>query len=141
MHASVPNAAHRPPTVRSAVSNGSRLLNGVDGRSSGARRFRDLIADLARDEFGRVADLSIVEVGLLRQAAALTLRAEQMQADMVRGEIVDADELVRVSSESRRVLAAIRRTKRATTHQEPPTETLREYLATNYPKDRKSERP
>ncbi|MGO9701242.1 MAG: hypothetical protein ACLPX7_18480 [Xanthobacteraceae bacterium] len=120
------------PRQRSQITNGSRLLDGVDGRRSSARRFRDLIADLARDEFGGSEGLSIAELGLLRQAAALTLQAEQLQAAVVRGETVNADELVRVSSESRRVLAAMRQSKRAV-QRKPAVETLSEYLAANYP--------
>jgi hypothetical protein len=35
--------ARRSTTNRSAVTNGSKLLVGIDGRSPAARRFRDLI--------------------------------------------------------------------------------------------------
>lgn len=128
MQADVPVIASRPPTARSAVSNGSRLLDGVDGRGAVARRFRDLIADLVREEFGGCEKLSIGELGLLRQAAALILQAEQLQAALVRGEAVDGDELVRVSSESRRVLAAIRRTNKRVPH-EPPAESFADLAA------------
>lgn len=114
---------------RSRVSNGTRLLDGIDGRSASARRFKDLIAGLARDEFGGAENLSIAELSLLRQAAALMLSAEQMQAAVVRGEAMHADELVRVSSESRRVLDAMRRSTRAVPR-EPQPETLKDYLAT-----------
>lgn len=117
-----------PPRQRSRVSNGSSLLNGVDGRRASARRFRDLIADLTREEFGDSENLSIAELGLLRQAAALTLQAERLQAAVVRGETVNADELVRLSSENRRVLAAMRRSKRASPP-EPPKETFADLAA------------
>jgi hypothetical protein len=45
---------------------------------------------------------------LIRQAAGLTLRTEQMQAAIVRGEAVDNDQLIRLSSTAKRVLEAIR---------------------------------
>ncbi len=45
---------------------------------------------------------------LVRSAASLTMRAEQMQAALARGDDVDADELVRVSSEARRALESVR---------------------------------
>lgn len=116
------NAA-RPATVRSAVSNGTKVLAGVDGRSSTARRFRDLVADLAHD-LGLSGPLSTAEQGLLRQAAALTLRAEQLQAAVVCGKPVDGDELIRLSGEARRIVASLR--KRAPTSPHVP---LRERLA------------
>jgi hypothetical protein len=74
--------ARRSTTNRSAVTNGSKLLVGIDGRSPAARRFRDLI-QLYETEVGGV--LTEVERGLIRQAAALTIRAEQLQAAIVEG--------------------------------------------------------
>ena len=126
--ADVPAFASRPATARSAVSNRRRLFEGMDGRRSSARRFRDLIADYAREVFGREDNLTIAEVGLLRQAAALTIQAELMQAAVVRGEAVITDELIRTSSEVRRVLAALRRQH---SHKSAPAgPTLSDYLAT-----------
>lgn len=95
-----PNCA----TTRSAVSNGSRLLANVDGRTSSARRFRDLVAAFEGEIGG---NLTAVERGLVRQAAALTLRAEQLQADVINGVSVDSDVLIRVSSTAKRILSAI----------------------------------
>jgi hypothetical protein len=94
----------RSTTNRSAVTNGSKLLVGVDGRSPSARRFRDLI-QLYEAEIG--GNLTEVERGLVRQAAALTMRAEQLQADIVNGKPVDGDQLIRVTSTAKRILGAI----------------------------------
>jgi hypothetical protein len=121
-------SARRPkvaaaPRTRSMVTNQSKLLHGVDGRSTTARRFRDLIADYAR-EAGGSAVLSPAELGMVRQAAAMTLRAEQLQAAIVRGEPVLADEMIRLSSEARRVLAGLRKR-----HPRKAPPTLAEYLA------------
>jgi hypothetical protein len=47
-------------------------------------------------EHGGGSALSTGELGLVRQTAAITLRAEQLQAAIVRGEPVLADELIRL---------------------------------------------
>jgi hypothetical protein len=93
-------------TNRSAVTNGSKLLVGIDGRSPGARRFRDLVTAYTAEINGN-GELTEVERGLVKQAAALTLTAEAMQADIVNGKPVDADQLIRVTSTAKRILGAI----------------------------------
>ena len=67
------------------------MLPDVDGRSSAARRFKDLIRAYEGEIGG---NLSAVERGLVAQAAALTLRSEQMQADIVNGKPVGSDDLI-----------------------------------------------
>ena len=111
------------PRTRSMVTNRTRLIAGVDGRSATARRFRDLIADYTRECGGK--DLSPAEAWLVRQAAAMTLRAEQLQAAIVLGQPVLADELIRLSSEARRILSRLRRRH----SQKAPPLSLREHLA------------
>jgi hypothetical protein len=96
--------ARTSTTNRSAVTNGSKLLVGIDGRSPSARRFRDLIKAY-EGEIGGV--LTEVERGLIKQAAALTLRAEGMQSDIVNGVDVDNDALIRISNTAKRILGAI----------------------------------
>jgi hypothetical protein len=75
-----------------------------DGRSAGARRFRAIVEAFSEEIGGQ---LSESELGLVRQAAALALRCEQLQAAIVRGEVVDDDLLVRISGTSKRLLGAI----------------------------------
>jgi hypothetical protein len=111
----------RPSTTRSAISNGSRILEGVDGRSASARRFKDLVENFSRD-LGGVDRLSEAEQSLIRQAASLTMRGEQLQAAIVRGEAVDPDELIRLSNTARRCLEGIQR-------REQPKPSLAEHLA------------
>ena len=66
---------------RSRVSNGTLLLQGIDGRSASARRFRDLIRSYGEDfDVASEADET-----LIRTAAMLTLRCEGMTAAMLRG--------------------------------------------------------
>jgi hypothetical protein len=74
--------ARRSTTNRSAVTNGSKLLVGIDGRSPTARRFRDLI-QLYEAEMGGAP--TEVGRGLIKSAAALTLKIEQLQAAIVEG--------------------------------------------------------
>ncbi len=77
---------------RSAMTNGARRHlhpEGIDGRSTDARRFKDLIAGFAAP-YGGEAVLTVAEQALVRNAAALTLKLEQMQADAVAGRPIDS---------------------------------------------------
>jgi hypothetical protein len=60
----------------------------VDGQSSSARRFRDIV-DAFTTEVG--GELTESKRGLLQQAAGLTMRCEQLQADIINGKPVDDD--------------------------------------------------
>jgi hypothetical protein len=75
-----------------------------DGRSSGALRFKALVNAFTAEIGGQ---LSESESSLVKQAAALTLRCEQLQAAIIRGEEIDDDLLVRISGTGKRLLAAI----------------------------------
>jgi hypothetical protein len=90
---------------RSRVSNRTRLLEGVDGRSALARRYRDICQAYETDAGGVIPE---ADRDLIRQAASLTLRAEQMAASLVRGEDINNDELVRISSTAKRLIETIR---------------------------------
>jgi hypothetical protein len=63
---------------------------------------------------------------LVRQAATLSLRCELMQAEMLRGRKVKIDDLVRMSSEVRRILQAV---GIKTAAMKPAAPTLAEHLA------------
>jgi hypothetical protein len=92
-------------TNRSRVSNGTKLLAGVDGRSPEARRFRDLIRGYEA-EFETASDF---DKSLIREAAFLVLKTEDLQSRHLRGENVGSDEIVRLSGQLRRVLTALKR--------------------------------
>ncbi|MEN3793371.1 hypothetical protein [Fulvimarina sp. MAC3] len=113
------------PVARSAVSNGSRLLTGIDGRSASARRFRDLARDFA-GELGGEDALTAPQRALVRHAAAVVLESEALQAAIVRGEDVDHEQLVRVSN----VLARLMRDLgvKGTGKQKEPGADLNAYL-------------
>jgi hypothetical protein len=95
---------------RSAVTNGTKLLVGIDMRSPTARRYRDLVHAYKAEVGG--GDLSEPELAMVKTAASLSLSAELMQADVVNGKVVDADNLIRLSSEVRRILDAMKAGKR-----------------------------
>lgn len=111
-------------TNRSAVSNRSRILDGVDGRTAGARRYRDICRSYEEEAGGALTE---IERDLVRQAAGLTLRGEQLQAAVVRGEVVDTDQLIRISSTAKRILEAI--TAKAAKRKPAPASTLADHLA------------
>jgi hypothetical protein len=98
------------------------MLPGVDGRSSAARRFRDICRNYELEAGGNISEL---ERDLIRQAAGLTLRAEQLQGAIVRGEPISNDELVRISSTAKRLLETIR----GKAAKNKPGPTLADYLA------------
>lgn len=118
-----PPAALPPSPQRSAVTNGSRMLVGVDGCSAKARRYRDLV-EMLTDEMG--AGLTEGERLQIRNAATLQMHAEELTAALVRGEAVDPEAITRAANGATRALAALKR-------QRPPTRTTgptpAEYLA------------
>ncbi len=97
------------------MANGSTVLSQIDGRSAEARRFRDIVINLASD-LGGLAELSEHDAALVRHAAALTMQSEVMQRAAVRGEAVDTEQLVRITNALTRTLSAVnarRKPKRA----------------------------
>lgn len=84
---------------RSRVSNGRKLLAGLDGRSSTARRYRDLLDHL-------IAEYSItspMDMSLARRAASLCAWGEMQDARIVRGESVNSEMLIRAANSVRRI--------------------------------------
>jgi hypothetical protein len=110
---------------RSRHTLGGIELPRCDGRTVAAKRFSALVQQFS-DELGG-GTLSAVDAGLVRQAAALSLRIEQLQAAIVSGEPVNNDETVRLSSEHRRILASLR--SRATKNRPAGATALQDYLA------------
>ena len=113
-------------TNRSRVSNGSKLLMGIDGRSTEARRFRDLIRGYEA-EFETASDF---DKSLIREAAFLVLKTEQIQSAHLQGQYVAIDEIVRLSGQLRRVLIEL---KRRTAAGQPITPSLHDHLVSAGP--------
>jgi hypothetical protein len=87
----------RKPTARSRLTNGSDILPGIDGRSTVARRYRDILGALASDQGG--ADrMSEARAQLSRRFAALAVLAERMEAALARGDSIDLAQHALISS-------------------------------------------
>lgn len=115
--------------TRSVMSNGRRLHpRNIDGRSTEARRFRDLVESFA-DGLGGLEGLTEAERSLVRSCALLTIEAERLQAKAASGEAIDDEALTRVSNSQARLLAALRRGRSSPQqrHHDPAAD-LRAYL-------------
>ena len=95
-----------PATARSAVANGSRLLDGLDGRSAPARRYRDLAFSIASD-IGGMDNISEAERQLVRSLAGLVVLRERLDALALGGEQIDTAEYCRLVNSIRRTAATI----------------------------------
>ena len=91
------SAATRKRKGRSRVTNHKDLLPKLDGRSSAARRFRDLVSAFITD-MGGADQCSDIKLGLLRRLAAVTVQSELIEARMINGEAVDIGTLCTLAS-------------------------------------------
>ncbi len=110
-----PQAVTTKPEARSAVSNGSRLLPGVDGRSTWVRRCRDLI-ELHTSDLGGPDAVSVAEACLVRRAAVLTTELEQLESRFAlagQATASDLDLYQRCAGNLRRLLEAVGLQRRA----------------------------
>jgi hypothetical protein len=74
--------------------------------------------------------LSESERSTIQQAAALSLRAEELQADLVLGKPIDNDLLIRLTGTARRLLNSIRG---KADDRRPAGPDLQSFLAAAYP--------
>ncbi|MGX8013735.1 hypothetical protein ACVDG8_034590 [Mesorhizobium sp. ORM8.1] len=91
------------PQGRSRVGNGNALLPGIDGRSTGARRYKEILAQLTV-ELTREGRVSEARVMLARRAALLAIWCEDVEAQMVNGEPYNIVEFTAATNALRRVL-------------------------------------
>jgi hypothetical protein len=117
--------APRKPQARSRVSNGRDVLPGTDGRLLISRRYRDIAAAILADQ-GPANQLSEARKQLIRRYAAASVLAEQMEAKLANGEMINITEHALLVSTLVRIAGRIgisihRQTKRVPT--------LEEYLA------------
>src|ERR1700751_4347428 len=91
------DVAPRAPTTRSRITNGKQMLAGVDGRSAEARRYKDLSMSYA-DDCGGASALTESQRALGRQAAALTVQSENLQAALLRGEAIDDERMTVIAN-------------------------------------------
>jgi hypothetical protein len=92
-----PASSAKKPEARSRVTNGKELLANIDGRSTEARRFRDLCSSFA-DDLGGVAGLTEAQRALVKQAAALVVQSETMAGAAIRGEPVSDEQMTRIAN-------------------------------------------
>lgn len=118
-------AAGTKPQARSAITNGKKLFEHEPTRARSERRFRDLL-EAYTDQFEIVTE---ADKALVRNAAALTFEQEEMAAAKMRGERVNGDDLVRMSSELRRVLSEL---KRRSQTDAPAAPSVTEHWAANH---------
>jgi hypothetical protein len=101
-----------PPTARSRVANGSALwIDGVDGRSAEARRFRDVLATLVAEAFGN--DPSEAQRAMARKAAALIVWTETLEAKLAAGADFDVGAYTTACNTLRRLLQDVGLERRA----------------------------
>ena len=91
---------------RSAISNDVLKMRGVDGRSRGGRRYRDLMRGYAA-ELGGLEKVSEPQRALCSQAATMTIQLEALQGQVVAGGAVDPEQLVRTANAQLRTLEAL----------------------------------
>jgi hypothetical protein len=101
----------RSAMASSQVTNGRKLLHGIDARTTAGRRYRDLCAAFAADLGGEEGLLEAERV-LIRQAAASAVASEKFQAALLRDEEVDLAEATRLANASARMLNLLRLRRR-----------------------------
>lgn len=102
--------------------NGSALLPGVDGRSTMARRYRELVGTMTDDLGG---DLPAAKQAIVNRAATLIAWAEQAEAEFARTGEMDVATFTTAVNSLRRLLSDIGLDRQA----KDVTPTLSEYLA------------
>jgi hypothetical protein len=116
------NVAFKPPARRYRTAGGIELPR-IDARLVNSKRFRQL-CEAFEAELG--GNLNVIEQGLVTQACSLQIRIEALQSAIVAGADVDADQIIRLSSEHRRLLTSLRG---KAARRQPPAPTLQDHLA------------
>lgn len=107
------------------MTNGSRIHLFGDGRSTEARRYRDLLAQFS-SELGGMAALSATAQQIVRRAAQTSVECELLEAARAAGEPVSATAYASAANVNRRALRDFEALKRQ--HQ-PKRKTLAEHFA------------
>lgn len=98
--------AFAQPQARSRVGNGSALLEGIDGRTTGARRYKELLAQLGIEIIGQGnGRLTEAQIILARRAVLLTMWCESAEAKMANGDDIDISEFTAAANALRRIMA------------------------------------
>jgi hypothetical protein len=81
----------RAKRQQSALSNGRRLLRGIDNRNPWTRRARDLIREHTQD-LGGPDNVTVAEGSIIRRIAAITSELELLESRFALSDSVDADD-------------------------------------------------
>ena len=110
------------PQAGTRRGNGAIALAGVDGRSTMARRFREITAGVESDLGG---DLTEAQRHLVARAATLACWCEERETELAQGQDFDALQYATVANAMRRLLADLGIERRA----KDITPDLHSYLA------------
>jgi hypothetical protein len=91
------NEAHR----QRLVANGSRILEGIDGRTAVARRYAEVAAGIAVD-LGGEDNLTELQKHLIRSVSGMVVLRERLDAKAVNGEAVNSATYCRLSNATRK---------------------------------------
>jgi hypothetical protein len=105
---------------RSRITNGSKLLVGVDGRSPWVRRCKDVISSHLSD----IPDPTAAERSIIRRASVLTIELERLEATFALAGEADPEALdlyARTAGNLRRLLEAVGISRRDARDVTPPS--------------------
>jgi hypothetical protein len=117
--------AGRSPLARSRLTNGSQSLLFGDGRSAGARRYRDLLNAFA-SELGGMAALAASAQQAVRRAAQTSVECELLEAQRAAGCEADPIAYATAYNANRRALRDLATLKRRNGERKPD---LADYIA------------
>jgi hypothetical protein len=92
---------------RTSVGNGNAILNGVDGRSLIARRYKEVGATIAADLASDPSELTEAQHQLIRTASGLIVLREDLDVKIVNGQQVDVAEYTHIANGLRRLLTTL----------------------------------
>lgn len=91
--------------ANSKIGNNKSFLDGVDGRTKGARRYRELLARISLELASKNRrPVQEHEMALLRRAVSLAMLSEQQDTRLANGEQVDGREYAAITNAFRRLL-------------------------------------
>ena len=91
-----------PSQARTRVGTGSTVLEGVDMRTSGGRRFRELVVDFSAHVGGNP---SATQCELIKRAAGLAVWCAEREAEQATGTQLDVAAYTTAVNSLRRLLA------------------------------------
>lgn len=117
-----PQIATTKPQARTRVGTGASTLSGVDGRSHGGRRYREICGDLVEHLGG---EATAVQEAIVRRAAALQIWCESQETLQAQGGELDIASFATATNALRRLLTDLGLERRL----KDVTPSLSQYLA------------